>query len=112
MKTLKKNEQFQDIYKTGIKAFGHYSLVYIKTNKKTDCNQVGFVVSKKTGNAVCRNRLKRIFREYYRLNEEKIKKTYDIVFIAKRTAGAKFKTLKYSHMEKDLNLILKKLKMY
>ncbi|WP_321329556.1 ribonuclease P protein component [uncultured Ilyobacter sp.] len=112
MNKLKKNEQFQNIYKTGIKAFGYYSLVYIKTNKKNSDNEVGFVVSKKTGNAVCRNRLKRLFREYYRLNEEKLKKSYDIVFIAKRTAGVKVKTLKYYEMEKDLNLIFKKLKMF
>lgn len=111
MNSLKKNEQFQDIYKTGIKAFGYYSLVYIKINKNNEYNQVGFVVSKKTGNAVCRNRLKRLFREYYRLNENKLKKSYDIVFIAKRTAGIKVKTLKYNQMEKDLNLIFKKLNM-
>ncbi len=112
MKNLKKNEQFQYIYKTGIKAFGYYSLVYIKENKENQYNQVGFVVSKKTGNAVCRNRLKRLFREYYRLNEENIKKGYDIVFIAKRTAGMKFKTMKYNQMEKDLNNIFKKLNMF
>lgn len=43
---------------------------------------------------------------------KKNKKSYDIVFIAKRTAGVKVKTLKYYQMEKDLNLIFKKLNMF
>ncbi len=108
MYKIKKNEEFQKIYKTGKKAFGYYALVYIKNNN-LDHNRGGFVVSKKTGNAVCRNRLKRLFREYYRQNNSTRKKGYDIVFIAKRNAGNEFKTLKFETLQKDLNKIFKRL---
>lgn len=110
MITLKKNKEFQNIYNFGEKSFGKYSLIFFKENKK-NINRLGFVVSKKTGNAVCRNRLKRLFREYYRLNNQKIKKGYDLIFIAKRTAGEKFKTLSFEEMKKDLDHVLKNSKL-
>ena len=72
----------------------------------------GFVVSKKTGNDVCRNRLKRLFREYYRQNEESLKDGYDIIFVAKKTAGEKFKFLKFEDIKKDLDKTLKNVKLF
>ncbi|MGX6591058.1 ribonuclease P protein component [Cetobacterium ceti] len=111
MEILKKNREFQAIYESGKKSFGYYSLIFFKKNE-LGINRCGFVVSKKTGNAVCRNRLKRLFREYYRLYDYKIKKGYDIIFVAKRTAGEKFKTMKYPEMERDLNRVLKNSKLF
>lgn len=109
MINLKKNREFQIIYNSGQKSFGYYSLIFFKENN-TESNRCGFVVSKKTGNAVCRNRLKRLFREYYRLHESQLKQGYDIIFVAKRTAGEKFKTLTYEEMKKDLDRVLKNIK--
>ncbi|MBC2856217.1 MAG: ribonuclease P protein component [Cetobacterium sp.] len=111
MNNLKKNGEFQSIYNFGKKSFGYYSLIFFKKNE-LEYNRTGFVVSKKTGNAVCRNRLKRLFREYYRLHEEKITTGYDIIFVAKRTAGEKFKTLKYEEMKTDLDRVLKNSKLF
>ena len=107
MHKLKKNEEYQEIYGKGNKFFGYYALVYIRKNN-LEYNRLGVVASKKTGNAICRTRLKRLLREFFRLNDYKLKKGYDYVFIAKRTAGQKFKTLKYTDIEKDCRKILKK----
>lgn len=104
---IKKNEEFQNIYKVGRKYFGYYALIYI-TKNQSDIKRLGVVVSKKTGNAVCRNRLKRLFREIYRNNESKLNKGYDFVIIAKRRAGEEFKTLKCRKLEKDILKTLKK----
>jgi ribonuclease P protein component len=104
---IKKNEEFQSIYKIGKKYFGYYTLIYINKNR-SNIKRLGVVVSKKTGNAVCRNRLKRLFREIYRKNESRLENGYDFVIIAKRKAGEEFKTLKCQKMEKDILKTLKK----
>lgn len=111
MNNLKKDREFQIIYNSGRKSFGYYSLIFFKKNNM-NLKRCGFVVSKKTGNAVCRNRLKRLFREYYRKYEEQIKDEYDIIFIAKRTAGEKIKTLQYQDIEKDLLKVMKNSKLF
>jgi ribonuclease P protein component len=43
---IKKNDEFQNIYKVGKKYFGYYTLVYIYRNN-TDIKRLGVVVSKK-----------------------------------------------------------------
>ena len=107
MDKLKKNEEFQNIYKNGEKNFGFFSLVYFQNNN-LDYSKFGFVVSKKVGNAVIRNRIKRLFREVIRQNEYKIKKSYDIVIISKKNTGLNIKTVNYFVIEKDILKILKK----
>ena len=82
-------------------------MLYIKKNDQNK-NRFGVVVSKKTGNAVCRVRLKRLFREIFRNEEEKFITSYDYIFIAKRTAGEKFKELKIQELKKDVLRIFKK----
>ena len=84
MNNLKKNGEFQIIYNSGRKSFGYYSLIFFKKNDN-NLKRCGFVVGKKTGNAGCRNRVKRLFREYYRQNEESLKDGYYIIFVAKKT---------------------------
>ena len=111
MNNLKKNGEFQIIYNSGRKSFGYYSLIFFKRNDD-NLKRCGFVVSKKTGNAVCRNRLKRLFREYYRQKEEYIKDGYDIIFVAKKTAGEKYKELKLEDIRKDLDKVLNNAKIF
>lgn len=107
MEKIKKNEDFQKIYNKGTKNFGHYFLLYT-TQNNLNKNRFGVVVSKKTGNAVCRVRLKRLFREIYRAEENNLKDSLDYIFIAKRTAGEKFKELKLQELKKDVLRTLKK----
>ncbi|MDK9700076.1 MAG: ribonuclease P protein component [bacterium] len=52
------------VRKTGHRKFStHLSLHYLPDER---CFQVGFAVSKRCGNAVVRNRIKRLLREYVR----------------------------------------------
>ena len=47
-------------------------------------NRIGITISKKVGNAVERNRIKRIIREYFRHKKENISGPNDINIIARR----------------------------
>jgi len=48
--------------------------------------RLGITVSKKTGNAVKRNKVKRLIREFFRLHKRDFPRGYDIVIAAKRGA--------------------------
>lgn len=52
--------------------------------------RLGITVDKRVGNAVRRNRIKRLIREFYRLNKESFCKGYDINIIARRGAHKLF----------------------
>jgi ribonuclease P protein component len=51
-----------------------------------DVTRLGITVTKKTGNAVKRNRIKRLIREFYRLNKARFPQGFDVAIIAKKNA--------------------------
>ena len=84
LKQLKKIKQgqFDGFFKIAKKRHSqHLVLFYAPIIEKSQ--KFAVISSKKTGNAVKRNRNKRILRELLRLNQSKINKKYDIVLIAK-----------------------------
>lgn len=50
-------------------------------------SRLGITVSRRVGNAVERNRLKRIIREWFRLNKRAVTASLDINIIAKKSAA-------------------------
>jgi len=50
--------------------------------------RLGLTVSKKAGNSVLRNKIKRYIREYFRINKYSFKRKWDINIIAKPEAGS------------------------
>ena len=67
--SLKKNRDFQKVYRKGRSLANKYLVMYILENG-TDRNHLGISVSKKVGNSVVRHHLTRLVRESYRRNEE------------------------------------------
>lgn len=80
--SLRNTRQFNFVYKRGKSIVNKYIVMYYNKND-LGYNQVGFSVSKKVGKAVVRNHVKRLMKESFRLNSEKIKNGYDIVFVAR-----------------------------
>ena len=84
--SLKKNHQFQFVYKNG-KSYSNKYLVMIIKENGTDRNRIGISVSKKVGNSVVRHRVTRLIRESYRLHESVFNSGLDIVVVARNTAA-------------------------
>ena len=84
--TLRSNEDFKEIYRTGKSYANKYLIMYVKRND-TGRNRIGISVSKKVGNSVIRHRITRLIRESYRLSEDSFLNGLDIVVVAR--TGAK-----------------------
>lgn len=83
--SIKKNEEFQQIYRQGKSYANKYLVMYAKKND-SETGRLGISVSKKVGNSVVRHRLSRLIRESYRLNENQFHSGWDIIVIARQTA--------------------------
>ncbi|MCK8060849.1 MULTISPECIES: ribonuclease P protein component [unclassified Fusibacter] len=103
--TLKKNEEFKTIYKRGKSHVGAYLVLYSVKND-TDAKQFGITVSKKVGNAVNRNRIRRLVKEAIRLNDSMIPVGYDYVIVSRVRATK----ASYQDIEKNLLYLVRQLK--
>lgn len=79
---IRKNSEFRYIYRRGRSYSNEKVVLYLFRNRK-DYNRIGISVSKKVGNSVTRNRIKRLIRESYRVNSDLFIKGYDLIFIAR-----------------------------
>ncbi len=83
--SLKKNRDFQNVYRRG-KSYGNKYLVMYLLPNQTESNRIGISVSKKVGNSIVRHHLTRLIRESYRLHEENFQCGYDMVVVARTAA--------------------------
>ena len=83
--SLKKNRDFQNVYKNGKSYANKYLVMYVLENNLNK-NRIGISVSKKVGNSVIRHHITRLIRESYRLQEDVFNSSLDIVVIARSTA--------------------------
>ena len=103
---IKKTKDFSLIYNKSKKMHTKYAIIFIKENINNE-QRFGFVASKKTGNAVQRNRIKRIFKEFVKAHKDKLKKNTDYIFVGKSILKENIKTLKYKDIEKDISKVIK-----
>ncbi|ADU32557.1 ribonuclease P protein component [Evansella cellulosilytica] len=81
---LKKNEDFQIVFQRGKSAANRQFVMYSLIKQDQTLPRIGLSVSKKIGNAVERNRIKRLMREALREVLPHIKENVDIVIIARK----------------------------
>ena len=96
--TLKENTDFNRVYYRGKSSAKPQLVVYVLKNSLGVC-RIGITTSKKIGNAVERNRSRRIIRAAFQsvIKEYDLEgKGYDFVFVAR----TKTKYLKSTHIEK------------
>ncbi len=78
-----KRKDFIRLSKQGKKVLTHY-FIAIVTKGAENNNRIGITASKKVGNAVERNRIKRLIREYFRHRQENNPDIKDINIIARK----------------------------
>ncbi len=81
---VKKNDEFQYIFKHGDSFANRQLVIYYLEKKDQRHFRVGISVGKKLGNAVMRNQIKRYIREAFRHFEPNIKPNYDVIVIARK----------------------------
>ncbi len=79
---IKENKDFSNAYKKGRFVSCRIVTCYYRQNK-LPVNRMGITASKKLGNAVTRNRAKRMIRAAYRLAEKDFPIGYDLIFVAR-----------------------------
>lgn len=100
---LRKRWEYQLIRKMGCKYHTpHFVLLVLDSSKEN--SRLGITVTRKVGNAVQRNRLKRLVREFFRHSKNKYSKC-DYSIIAKR--GSSF--LSSSEVTIELNSLFLKM---
>ena len=80
---LRKRAEFLTLSKQGKTVYSQYFLAIV-CDRSNQYNRIGITVSKKVGNAVARNRIKRLIREYFRHRKHSIPGARDINIIARK----------------------------
>lgn len=95
---IRKKKEFLTVYKKGRRYRGKYfNLIFLSNN--LTFSRVGVVVSRKIGDAVRRNKIKRWLRTLFRTNKELLRHPMDIVIIAyKEIRNVKWQELKSHYL--------------
>jgi len=100
---LRKKKDISDIFSLGISTANDSFAVYYKRADSFDSRLCVIVSKKNVRKAVHRARIKRLVREFFRLNKHRFKYAVDLIVIARRNHKIK----KYSDAERSLAAILK-----
>ncbi|MDE5974040.1 MAG: ribonuclease P protein component [Eubacterium sp.] len=103
-KTLKQNKDFRRLYYRGKNKASSCIVTYVMKNRSGETNY-GITTGKKIGNAVKRNRARRLIRTAFSELEQRLNSSYDIVFVARtKTSQVKMQEVK-AQMEEQLKAL-------
>ncbi len=101
---LTKKEDFNRVYRHGKSVANRQFVLYYMNGPATVHFRLGVSASKKLGNAVTRNRLRRVVKEIVRHHAPKIEKGYDMILIVRMPAV----DMKYGELEKSVLHVLRR----
>ncbi len=88
----------------GRRVVTRFFIVFISDRDDTEPTRLGITVTRKVGNAVRRNRIKRVVREWFRQRRYELG-ARDLIVIAKRSIPS---SLKLIEVQTDLDRVLRK----
>ena len=94
---LRHNSEFKSVRESGKSWTGTYLILLALNRGASQPSRLGVVTTRRLGNAVVRNRVRRRMREIFRLSQHQIRKGYWIVTIAR--ASSAFAA--YQELERD-----------
>ncbi|KRG07995.1 ribonuclease P protein component [Lederbergia galactosidilytica] len=100
---IKKNEDFQAVFKKGNSVANRQFVVYILKKEEQGNFRIGLSVSKKVGNAVVRNQIKRYIRQSFLELDPQIKSGNDYVIIARKPVAE----MDFHQIKKSLQHVLR-----
>ena len=111
---LRENHDFRHVYSRGRSYVHPMAVLYVMLRDagaapQSPDHRVGFVVSKKQGNAVVRNRIKRRLREAFRTHQGKLRQgLFDLVFVAR----SPLKNAEWLAVQTTVNSLLKRADLF
>jgi ribonuclease P protein component len=108
--TFSKNERIRNkrdyltVYQQGVRSHSKHFTIITCRNPSGE-SRLGVTVSKKVGNSVKRNRIKRLLREFFRLHKAQFSPVQDTVIVARGAMPA----LTYQDVCMELGNLLKKI---
>ncbi|MCI1966636.1 MAG: ribonuclease P protein component [Oscillospiraceae bacterium] len=85
--SINHNRDFQRTYSRGKSFVSPVLVTYVRKNRRRDL-RMGITTSKKTGNAVHRNRSRRVIREAFRNLPAEVRTGVDLIFVARAKTSA------------------------
>ena len=85
---IRASRLFHELYEEGRRQPGRYVILFSRANP-TGPRQLGVVTSRRVGNAVTRNRARRLLREAYRHHKHQLPDHLQLIMIARPTIAGK-----------------------
>ena len=100
---IKKNKEFQETFKNGKSVANRQFVLYTLKRPEQTHFRIGLSVSKKIGNAVMRNRIKRYVRQVFHELDGQLHNEIDFIIIARKPTA----DMDYFEIKQSLSHVLK-----
>lgn len=104
LRRITRRSEYLACYDKGERQFTRNFVVFIRRDPARAEGRIGLAVTRKSGNAVARNRIKRVLREFFRLHQYSLPGA-DIVITPKRHVRVSQVSLKF--VDKDFSPLLR-----
>ncbi|RPJ82663.1 MAG: ribonuclease P protein component [Deltaproteobacteria bacterium] len=101
--------EFVNLSNNGQKLKNEHFIAAVRPGRST-ITRLGITVTKKIGCAAIRNRIKRLTREYFRLNRHRIQGIWDINIIARKETSTISSKIAFSSLERLFDVLVREYK--